>query len=445
MTSAKLHSIEVSDSPSAGAQFGRDVKVNFGRASNKFHDALEALDLDLLNIVGAAMVADRKFRRPRSWQRQLCVTVGVSDRAFWSRASVNRKLVDVLNVLTGDSWTLVFCELAVPRNVQQVLGLGFEPEATILPYSGGLDSYATDRLLTAQERHAPVLVHSGAATAAELTLPDRKSLVCGEVTLPGLDHPESSYRTRSLQFLVFAALAAVRTGAKRVVVPENGQGSIGISLLPLPDEPAPVGSHPALTRRLRSLLIEVWGTAPIFDHVNLWNTKGFMLQQLFKAGLDDRWHHTKSCARTLARNKGSLVAPECGACSNCVLTRLALHAAGHSFDERARYTFSDLNAASLEAALSPDRRSVAVNELDHDIAVGGILLHEQLARRAEVRDSDPTLRTAVFELARDLELSEAVVRERVRELLSRHASEWRAFVGALAPSSWVARVARGGA
>jgi len=65
---------------------------------------------------------------------------------------------------------------------------------------------------------------------------------------------EVSYRTRPLVFYTLAAIAAVITKAKVVVIGENGQGAFGPACLPFADEWWFRSAHPAFIKRWADFL-----------------------------------------------------------------------------------------------------------------------------------------------------------------------------------------------
>lgn len=65
---------------------------------------------DLLVLSAAVEFADRRWRRPHGWCRELNVTVPVLEPAIWQQPKVLSSLHDVLRHLTGDTWTLTFVQ-----------------------------------------------------------------------------------------------------------------------------------------------------------------------------------------------------------------------------------------------------------------------------------------------------------------------------------------------
>jgi len=114
-------------------------------------EATAGSDIDLLVVISAVSYVDRLIRRRRGtqWSRALVVRVPVYHPETWNRLAGH--LSATLRLLSGDAWTFDFRQRQRPQQPQQFLPslpLSFEG-ATVIPYSGGLDSFA----LLARVRH----------------------------------------------------------------------------------------------------------------------------------------------------------------------------------------------------------------------------------------------------------------------------------------------------
>ena len=127
-----------------------------------------------------------------------------------------------------------------------------------------------------------------------------------------------------------AAYGAAMSGAHRVLVPENGQGSLGGSLVPLGIEAPHRSCHPGFTTRLGRFVFSLTGHEVGFEHQALFMTKGQVLSSLVKIQSNSsEWlaaHPSCTYDARHAHDGGRKV--HCGVCGNCLLRRLSVHAAG---------------------------------------------------------------------------------------------------------------------
>jgi len=255
------------------------------------------------------------------------------------------------------------------------------------------------------------------------------------VRLPRTDHDrEPTGRTRTFLFLSIAGVAASLLDARQVVVCENGQGSLGPSLIPGPWEFDFRGTHPGFTRRLAHLLHLVTGKRIPVEHPFLDHTKGDVLRRFSKPELRRALAVTNSCVRYPLRHKAVRPAMMCGVCGGCLLRRVSLVAAGHEDLERGeRYFWKDLSALALAAG------SVAGRTTDRDqrIAYQSALDMANLARLAERNGDSVSIRRVASEyaIARNVGMSDAV--SHLQQLVQQHRRDWNAFVSKLGPESWI--------
>jgi len=432
---------------------GEHVRLDLSGLETFYFRALEAVEQDLILLAGAVAFADRKVTRglgPR-WARNLLVRMPVLELARWQDRAVVDALQGALEHVTGDRWRFDFVPRRGDRAAQGLLPLRrpLEGRLSIVPYSGGLDSFAALRLTGADAHLAPVaftadsstrLRRLTAATTGPLLGPYQRVRLPVQLRIG--EHAERTCRARTFVFLIAAALTARLAGAEEVQVPENGQGSVGLSVLPESGEPPYQGTHPAYTRRLHEFLRALWGEAPAFRHPHLWDTKADVLRRLRDRGLLAGWEGTRSCSRAMEREKRPGVRAQCGVCPNCLLRRVALHAAGLSGGEP--YVWSRLEATRLAGALGAGYTDCSTAARDHSIALGAVRDHQTLAEGATARPDRPAFRQAVYETAGALGLPEADVAARLGHLLHRHRDDWATFLAALPPESWVRRAAGGG-
>lgn len=434
-------------------RLGEDLRIDYGRLEKYCWDHLEEVDVDLLVIAGATAYADRVVPRHRSkgWSRVMRVTVPVHNVHRWSATKVASALEGVLNFLTGDTWQFEFVKRSDPDQKALQLPLIKAPldRCSVLPYSGGLDSFAELRRQRLEGSSLwPLLIkaeHGGGTPPAVETLgmePDGTKLVTLPVVTSVGAHAEQTYRTRTFLFFSVAAIAWKLARANRIVVAEPGPGALGPSLISFGNEHPYRGTHPAFTYRLGSLLEAIWGRRPQIDHPNLWVTKGQLLRKLNESMLLQGWINTRSCSRNVPRAKGPGVALQCGICTGCLFRRMSLFAAG-VFSEQDKYFFHDLAAADLDESVEQSARTEGVaTDTDRDVANHAVLDHEYLARAARYPASHPEILSVVHELSEACSMKENVITLRFRGLLEAHRVEWNQFLESLPNGSWLARLAR---
>lgn len=115
-----------------------------------------------------------------------------------------------------------------------------------------------------------------------------------------------------------------------------------------------------------------------------------------------------------------------------MLRRVSVHAAGLA-EHPETYVCTNMSAATLESAVHPDFERL--NDAYREYAFAGVLHMHHLATMA-----DPGVRQIVGRHARSLRpvlRAKGDPEERLVRLLERHADEWRAYLNALKPSSFV--------
>ncbi len=428
---------------------GRHVTVDTRALENYCFRVISDQDYELALLAGVVAYADRKFRRRYSagWARNFDIVMPVRDPARWERKETKSALRNALEFLTGDGWSFEFIGNPTPWHTgkQQILDLG-RGRFVVVPYSAGLDSFAQSQLLK---------LEGGAVSPIRITAWNQGVAGCRDwmrepdgtkyrsipipVRVSTTNHPEPTFRTRSFLFLTFAGIAARLADAEAIVIPENGQGSVGPSLVPFGAESPQRGSHPAFTRLLGQLLNSLWRNDVPFQHRQLWRTKAEVLRLLSKEGLIDGWERTRSCPRDRRHVNLCGKSVQCGVCSGCLLRRMSSFVAGLSESEGA-YLWNDLRAPSLDAAMhqKADRETTAN---DRDIANHGVLAMAELAAQADTRVGNHAVEQSAFEIA-DARTGDGgrVLRE-LRRLLNAHRDEWMQFTDHVGPSSWVRSIA----
>jgi hypothetical protein len=406
------------------------------------------LSHDIASLLGAVRLADRGFTRhhSRAWGRTLEVELPVYELRTWRAQAVTDSLEDCLQYLTGDSWSFRFVKRRRKLAPAGQVHLVSSPKAprVFVPFSHGLDSYAQSELLSARERLeiVPVNINSSRKSGSWRGLGRRGRAravpVSSQVDEPC--HPEPSFRARPFIYDMMAAYGAAMSDARRVLVPENGQGSLGGSLVLLGNEAPHRSCHPGFTSRLARFVHALTAHKVSFEHPGLFLTKGQVLARLVKVSPNsDEWllaHPSCSYDARHAHDRGRKV--HCGVCGNCLLRRLSLHAAGLA--DSTPYKVSDLHAPTIDGTFGGGDLPREISAY-RDVALNSA---RSMQRLAELADAPAAARVwaEIDGVARYQARAIQEVKNDMFALLQQHRSEWAAFLGHCGQSSWVTRLAR---
>jgi len=298
----------------------------------------------------------------------LDLLVPVSDPDVWAGAAT--ELIDALNFLTGDNWSLRFVQHEVEDNQHQLLA---DAPARVVLLSGGADSgtgaVISASSLTLNESH--ILVShssSGATSGAQRAVHDRlealfpgkqpihRQIFIGRAKkrIDGTNYPdEPSSRSRSFLFLTLGLAAAARSGAT-LWIPENGFASLNPPL-----GPERLGAlstrttHPWFLWRLQQALSKVGAHADLENPFQL-ETKGEMFTRasgvLGKDGASAFLSTTNSCSHTDQNYQGVPSGTHCGVCFGCIVRRASFKASG--LHDQTRYLSAESRYATYTASHS---------------------------------------------------------------------------------------------
>jgi hypothetical protein len=424
-----------------GAPIGQVLQLDTqGLESYFFADWNPAL-VDLLVVAAAAEFCDVVKRRPQyNWSRRFDVRIAVHDPALWNRADVRVALEDVLSFLTGDTWHFSFVarQREVPR-VQATLDLPSGAK-TIMPYSDGLDSRAVHALIAAEEGRAGLVRVRLGSGGVDQPRPAKKrspfAIVPYRIRPP--KRVESSARSRGFKFAVVTGIAALLADVSRIIVTESGQGAFGPILAVSGQTYPDYRIHPTFSRRIERLFAALTGKAPRYDYPRLWSTKGETLRQAASLKDAPTWTDTRSCWQQSRQSSVGHHRRQCGICAACMLRRMSMFTAG--IDEPAEtYVWERLSAARFEEGAAED--FVNIPPALRDYAIAGVLHMDHLADLVDSPMHARALRRAACDTAEALEEAPAIVEQKLRSMLERHAAEWRAFRQALGPESFVVKLA----
>jgi 7-cyano-7-deazaguanine synthase in queuosine biosynthesis len=435
-------------------RLGHDVDIDLSDLCAFSSRSLFPSEKDLLTVASVVMFADRAVKRKRSfgWARNLHLCIPVYEPDRWSADEVTSALCEALAFATGDRWTFdfVFRHGTESDSVQRRIRKSFDSPPIIMPYSGGLDSFAALKLQSAQGFRDFVLVtaiHNSASVKQLKATAGSRELFENSVRMPvkrrGMRHSEESFRTRTFLFFTTAALVCRITGGLRVVIPENGEGSIGASLVPIGGEYPYQAIHPGFTKRLEKFLVSLWHQPIEFEHPYLWLTKAQLIERLGKLGGTEGWSNTRSCSRNVRRYKKASASVQCGVCGGCLLRRIALVAGGFgNFHEAESYLWHDLNQPTLDASLNENCSLIRYSsENDRQIAEAAVLSHRHLAAMANGDPTEPEKLRCLYQLSKVFGSQCHDLGEKLDTFLERHTADWELFLEQLKPTSWVRKLA----
>lgn len=433
----RVEAVEPGFAPIGGyeaCEIGSDVDLDPRQLASYCSGAWEPLLYDTLLVSAVVDYCDRAYKRPaRGWGRHFDVVVPVNDPERWETPDVKNALIDALRKLTGDRWEISFVSRRTPYPEMIQASLQWpQPSSIMMPFSDGMDSRAVATLM----RNEPlVLVRLGPKQIDRPKVGGRRlAFTTVPYKVPGRDFPETSGRARGFKFATVGALAAYLSGAKRIAVPESGQGALGPILVGHND--GDYRSHPVFLRKMERFVRALLGCEIAYEFPRLWSTKGQTLRDAIAADADMPWRETRSCWQPSTQMSLPGERRQCGFCAACMLRRLSVHAASES-EDAGSYMLEDLSAPTLEAGMAAGYNLAKLGEAQQGYAVAGALHMDHLAALSAAREKPRSYGRQIRDLAKALDATAEEVGRSAGDMLGQHESEWRAFLRSLAPSSFI--------
>jgi 7-cyano-7-deazaguanine synthase in queuosine biosynthesis len=425
------------------------IGLNLGFSTKRLESyclaSWKAIVFDALIVAAAVEFCDRMKKRPAlGWGRRFDLRVPVHDVSLWSNKLVHGSLVDALEFLTGDCWQIEFRKR---RTIQESDRQQYLPVptdiTTIIPFSDGIDSRAVSAILEKELGSRLCRVRLGTKAIARKNSGGQRqpfTAVPYKVSV-GKQSGETSARSRGFKFATVSAVAAHLVGAKKIIVPESGQGALGPVLVPTGHGYEDYRNHPFFTDRMEPYIKALFGEDIRFAFPRLWHTKGETLAE-FAAITNDRAHiDAHSCWQGSRQVSVDKHRRQCGICAACMLRRLSVHAAGLREPEDT-YIWENLDASEFEAGAT--RRFKKFTPALREYAIAGTLHLDHLAELRRSPLHRQAIRRNAYKLARSQDLSPEKAEANLDRLLRQHEMEWRGFVHSLGPRSfvrkWVASV-----
>ncbi|QKZ04870.1 Qat anti-phage system QueC-like protein QatC [Pseudomonas eucalypticola] len=273
------------------------------------------------------------------WTRTIELSVGLHEPLRWE--PYRAELEQLLKVLTGDYWTLIFTGAGMPPPEGRFVA---KPQDCVSLLSGGLDSLIGGLDLVAQGRR-PLFVSQLAHEDSQRQR-DYAQLLGGDGAHYQWSHgisfkgpKEPSTRARSLAFYAFAVLATSRLAdpCPTLFIPENGFICVNPPLVPgRVSSLSTRTTHPLFIAKLQQVLDGI-GVNVQLELPYRFKTKGEMMNDcLDPVRLQQLAWQTTSCGRFRTYNR-----THCGRCVPCMIRRAAFTAWTGGNDDT-QYVYSSL-------------------------------------------------------------------------------------------------------
>jgi 7-cyano-7-deazaguanine synthase in queuosine biosynthesis len=392
---------------------------------------------DALLVAAAVEFCDRIQIRPAlGWGRAIEIRIPVHELERWKRRDVHESLVDALNFLTGDRWTIIFVAREKPEAPPQQGQFEIPPSIqAVIPFSDGIDSSAVAGLMESELGNGLIRVRLGSKTIDQARARGRKPFTSVPYRVrTNKSNGETSARSRGFKFATVSGVAAFLIGAREIIIPESGQGALGSALVPVGHAYEDYRNHPLFTDRMEKYLDALFGRAIAFRFPRLWNTKGETLAAYTAIAKDESALDAWSCWQQSRQVSVDGEKRQCGICAACMLRRLSVHAANLA-EPRDTYVWENLGARSFEegAARGFDRVTTALWEY----AIAGTLHLDHLASLYGSPIHAVSVRRAAFQLSKSQHLPSKEAESRLNRLLAQHQKEWRAFLASLGSRSFI--------
>lgn len=416
---------------------GRDVKFSTEGLLSYAYARWEPLIFDAMVLAAAIEFGDKTLRRPSlGWARRIFVRIPVHHPDRWSAQSVTGALRDAIEFLTGDHWHFDFLPRSTEEYRQRPEYLNFPVETqSVLPYSDGMDSRSVAGILGKALGEKLVRVRIGSKRwDRKIKMVSREPFTSVPYRVPRKTrNTEPSGRSRGFKFTLISSIAAYLADADEIVIPESGQGIFGPPLVNVGHSYSDYRNHPLFAKKMERFINSLLGTDIKVIFPRIWSTKAETLREfVYLCGGSD-WETTRSCWKGNNTSSVNRKLRQCGVCAACMLRRMSVHAAG--LNERSdAYVVTDLSAATLDEAV--DKSFQKLTRAFREYAIAGVLHMDHLADMAEA-DAAPIVKRHAILIAPALNLSPEETEKRLSALLSKHAHEWKNFLGSLGAKSFI--------
>jgi len=405
--------------------------------------AWDPIIYDLPLVAATVNFCDWSFRRSAlCWERAFDVRIPVHEPARWNDAAVLNALHRVLQLLTGDRWTIVF----VARNrpyappAEQSLPISTNSRA-VIAFSNGLDSHSVAGWFAAENGDDSLIrVRVG---RGDKTRPRKVPFTALPFKVrPAGNNHETSGRARGFKFAATSGLAASISNVSEIIVPESGLGALGPVLVRFNRMYSDFRNHPKFFRQMEVFLAALLSRHLTFKQPRLESTKGESLRAYLEHARID---HSAAAVQALVETRSCwqnrhYVAVgdhkrQCGICASCMLRRLSMQVAGIEEPDDT-YSWENLNAPDLVAA-APVKYKDKIGPALKNYAIAGTLHLTHLARLRSSYDYADIAARHAREIADATGSDQTAVKRWLDEFLQRHEVQWRSFLARLSAGSFV--------
>lgn len=402
--------------------------------------------VDALLVAASVEFCDKTLRRPSAtWDREIELTLPVHNVELGRSRKVSDTLVDALDLLTGDRWSVQYRPRKNPE-AERRQGQFTLPSATeaVMPFSDGLDSWA---VATSYDRNNPghllrVRLGTSAPASSRIAVrPPAFAHVPYRVRTGERRTVQSSVRSRGFKFALIAGIAAYLANIEDIVVPESGQGFLGPVIVPVGQTPD-FRCHPRFTSAMERFLFALLGHRAQYQYPRLRHTKG---ETLRGAVADDPsttgWMQTRTCWQSGRHVSVNRKRRQCGICAACLLRRLSVHSAGLT-EPPETYVWENLRTPEFRGGANSSFTKFTLALEQHAIAgtlhLGRLAALEPLSEYKDIANGTLLLSQA-------LRLPEIEVVMQQQSLWRQHRHEWQAFLEWLGPHSFITQWAQAAA
>lgn len=411
------------------ALLGRDIRSRPEEIAARCCVTHRGISEDVATIAESIALADRLFTRHRatSWAREIEIEVPVFEIAHFTKPRVTEALLDTIHFLTGDSWQLNFVRRSGSPVTQSMLPFNPIEYQYSMPYSDGLDSFAQARLLEGatptdnvvlKVRSARIGDDSEIVKRTVLRVPRRFGLGAKR---------EQSYRTRPFVFYTFAGIGAYVARSEAVVIGESGQGTFGPAMIRYAGEWPFRSTHPGFVQRFSNYLSLALDQKIEFRQPQLWKTKGEVLRELHKRGLQSGWESTRSCS---VRPNNCHEQRACGICGGCILRSLAVSSSDVENDPTS-LAFQLYSEAAVSATGEP------MSNAERHMFTRSIGTVVEFARLANSLDSKAEIEKQSIMIDNDQPQDAAM---QIQSLILRHGREWSKVADKIPLHGWARNI-----
>jgi Queuosine biosynthesis protein QueC len=448
---AKLPQIKVSVFEAGGrarrgwvpCEIDKNLNFTAENLASYFFASWEPIIFDAFLLAAAVEFCDRTHRRPSlGWGRDIALSLPVHDPQKWNQQQVLDTLHEALEFLTGDCWHISFIKrqkVAAPP-AQGLFNLA-TGAIGVVPFSEGLDSNAVGALLSKEFGKALVRVRLGKKNSNQPV--DEHGRKEPFKAIPYNVRPgekrfaETSARTRGFKFAMLSGLAAYLAGAKKVFVPESGQGALGPSLVTVGQAYEDFRNHPRFTTKMSAFLKALLNQDVAFEFPRLWYTKGETLTAYAALkGRTPEWGKMRSCWQDNRQVSIGGRRRQCGICAACMLRRLSLHAAKIA-DPNQNYIWENLSASTFEAGAANGFNKIT--KVQRQYAIAGTLHLDHLSSLWTTPNYDSKIEAQSYQLSKALGVPQQETQKKLCILLTQHKNEWTEFTDSLGPQSFVTK------